>query len=210
METFSALLALCAGNSLVTCKFPSQRPITQSFNVLLDLLPRTMVEQTIETPVIWDAITLIMTSLQCVWYIVCLRCILIMSLEWMWFIRGHSEKACIIKVKICADHGVLIKQLFYISQLQNTNILLICRPALQRIFILALGLLLAHLKLSTRHIWPTWWRHQMETFSALLVLCGWNSPAALMFSSIYAWTHSWANNRATSYWEAIALIMTSS
>ena len=37
METFSALLALCAGNSLVSGKFPSQRPVTRSFDVLFDL-----------------------------------------------------------------------------------------------------------------------------------------------------------------------------
>ena len=30
---FSALLALCAGNSLVTCEFPSKRPVTRSFAV---------------------------------------------------------------------------------------------------------------------------------------------------------------------------------
>ena len=37
METFSALLALCAGNSPVTDDFPSQRPVTRSFDVLYDL-----------------------------------------------------------------------------------------------------------------------------------------------------------------------------
>ena len=37
METFSALLALCAGNSPVPAEFPSQRPVTWSFNVFLDL-----------------------------------------------------------------------------------------------------------------------------------------------------------------------------
>ena len=37
METFSALLALCAGNSPVTGEFPSQRPVTQSFDVFLGL-----------------------------------------------------------------------------------------------------------------------------------------------------------------------------
>ena len=31
METFSVLLALCAGNSPVTGEFPSQRPMTRSF-----------------------------------------------------------------------------------------------------------------------------------------------------------------------------------
>ena len=33
METFSALLALCAGNSPVTGEFPTQRPVTRSFDV---------------------------------------------------------------------------------------------------------------------------------------------------------------------------------
>ena len=37
METFSALLALCAGNSLVTGGFPSQRPVTRSFDAFFDL-----------------------------------------------------------------------------------------------------------------------------------------------------------------------------
>ena len=52
-----------------------------------------------------------------------------------------------------------------------------------------------------------WWRHQMETFSALLALCAGNSPVtgefphngqwhgALMFSLICAWTNDWVNNR---------------
>ena len=33
METFSALLAICAGNSPVRGEFPTQRPVTQSFDV---------------------------------------------------------------------------------------------------------------------------------------------------------------------------------
>ena len=37
METFSALLALCAGNSSVTGEFPAQRPVTRSFDVFFDL-----------------------------------------------------------------------------------------------------------------------------------------------------------------------------
>ena len=37
METFSALLALCAGNSPVTGEFPTWRPVTQSFDVSFDL-----------------------------------------------------------------------------------------------------------------------------------------------------------------------------
>ena len=37
METFSALLAICAGNSPVAGEFPAQRPVTQSFDVSFDL-----------------------------------------------------------------------------------------------------------------------------------------------------------------------------
>ena len=35
----SVLLAVCAGNSPVTGEFPSQRPVTRSFDVILDLHP---------------------------------------------------------------------------------------------------------------------------------------------------------------------------
>ena len=53
----------------------------------------------------------------------------------------------------------------------------------------------------------SWWRHQMETFSALLAFCAGNSPVpvnsphkgqwrgALMFSLIYVWINAWVNNR---------------
>ena len=37
METFSVLLVLCAGNSPLTGKFPSQRPVTRCFDVFFDL-----------------------------------------------------------------------------------------------------------------------------------------------------------------------------
>ena len=37
METFSALLAICAGNSPVSGEFPAQRPVTRSFDVFFDL-----------------------------------------------------------------------------------------------------------------------------------------------------------------------------
>ena len=37
METFSALLAICAGNSPVPDEFPAQRPVTRSFDIFFDL-----------------------------------------------------------------------------------------------------------------------------------------------------------------------------
>ena len=39
METLSALLAICAGNSPVPGEFPTQRPVTRSFDVYFDLRP---------------------------------------------------------------------------------------------------------------------------------------------------------------------------
>ena len=53
----------------------------------------------------------------------------------------------------------------------------------------------------------TWWRHQMETFSALLAICAGNTPVSGEFptqrpvtrsfdiSLICAWIHGWVNNR---------------
>ena len=58
-----------------------------------------------------------------------------------------------------------------------------------------------------RNIFPSWWRHQMETFSALLAICAGihRSPVnslhkgqwrrALMFSFICVWINGWENNR---------------
>ena len=39
METFSALLAICAGNSPVHGEFPAQRPVTRNFDVYFDMHP---------------------------------------------------------------------------------------------------------------------------------------------------------------------------
>ena len=56
-------------------------------------------------------------------------------------------------------------------------------------------------------IWLSWWRHQMETFSALLALCAGNSPVpetsphkgqwrgSLMLPLICAWINDRVNNR---------------
>ena len=53
----------------------------------------------------------------------------------------------------------------------------------------------------------SWWRHEMETFSALLAICAGNSPVpvnsphkgqwrrASMFSLTCVWINDWVNNR---------------
>ena len=66
-------------------------------------------------------------------------------------------------------------------------------------------------RLISNCIHSPWWRHQMETFSALLALCVWGihrSPVisahngqwrgALMFFFICAWINGWINNREAS------------
>ena len=45
METFSALLAFCVGNSPVPGEFPTQRPVTQSFDVTFDLRPNKLLSK---------------------------------------------------------------------------------------------------------------------------------------------------------------------
>ena len=57
METFSALLALCEGKPPLTGGVPSQRSVTGSFEFFVLSAPEQTVEQTIETPMIWDGVT---------------------------------------------------------------------------------------------------------------------------------------------------------
>ena len=45
METFSALLAICAGNSPVPGEYPAQRPVTRNFDVFFDLRPNTLLSK---------------------------------------------------------------------------------------------------------------------------------------------------------------------
>ena len=63
METFSAFLAFYVGNSPASGEFLSQNPSDAELWCFLWSAPEATVEQTMEMPVIWNAITLIMTSL---------------------------------------------------------------------------------------------------------------------------------------------------
>ena len=45
METFSALLAICAGNSPIPGEFPAQSPVTWGFDVFFDLRPNKRVSK---------------------------------------------------------------------------------------------------------------------------------------------------------------------
>ena len=45
METFSAILAICAGNSPVPGEFPAQGPVTWNFDVFFDLRPNQLLSK---------------------------------------------------------------------------------------------------------------------------------------------------------------------
>ena len=62
METFFALLAICAGNSPGPGEFPAQKPVTQSFDVFFDLRLNKRLNKQSGGLVIWDATAPIMTS----------------------------------------------------------------------------------------------------------------------------------------------------
>ena len=62
METFSALLALCERSSSVSGELLLQRPVMRNLGAFFYLRLQQTARQTIETPMIWDAIALIMTS----------------------------------------------------------------------------------------------------------------------------------------------------
>ena len=62
METFSALLAICAGKSPVTGEFRAQRPVTRIIDVSFHLRLNKRLSKQIVRLVIWDAIAPIMTS----------------------------------------------------------------------------------------------------------------------------------------------------
>ena len=51
--------------------------------------------------------------------------------------------------------------------------------------------------LQFKHKKGSWWRHQMETFSALLALCGESTEHRWipLTKASGAWTNAWANNR---------------
>ena len=76
METFSALLAVCARNSPVTSEFPAQRPVTRSFDVFFDLrLNERLSKQWwgwwFETPShpLWRHCNILHNAWQCNWHV---------------------------------------------------------------------------------------------------------------------------------------------
>ena len=141
--------------------------------------------------VIWEAIVPIVTSLSCHW-----EC---------WLQRAGCRNSQWTQKHI----GVLVDLLFW---------------KLFRMFKLSAEMLKTksyhYVKFLIRELLLSRWRHQMETFSALLAFCAGNSPVtgefpahkgqwrgALMFSLICAWT-PWTMHMLV-IWDATALIRAS-
>ena len=121
METFSALLAICAGNSPVPGEFPTQRPVTRSFDVYFDLRPNKRLSKQ----------------------------------SWGWWFEALScplwRRRNVTKMHKIRPFGTSVNMKATTGELQKQR--------------------------------ASWWRHQMETLSALLALCVGNSPVSGEFPS---------------------------
>ena len=162
METFSALLAICVGNSPVLVEFPAQRPVTQNFDILFDLHPNKRLSKQ------WRG-----------WWFETPSCPFWRHLNEIW--RHQVFARLVIKYVLLRSHestfttiksvtGVVRVHIWYYHYISDKG-----------------------LKSNI-----SWWRHQMETFSALLAIY---SPhkgqwrGTFMFSLICARINCWANNR---------------
>ena len=119
-----------------------------------------------------------------------------LSAKWRPCCPGLNVLICINKVRLW--HNCTIRSLMKPTCIYHTAFL-----HLNRI----ISTMAANLWLPRAYHNNTWWRHQMETFSALLAICAGNSPVpvnsphkghwrgALMFSLICVWINGWVNNR---------------
>ena len=208
METSSALLALCAGNSPVTGEFPSQRPVTRSCHVFFDLRLNKRLVNNIEAVDLrrhrthYEVIVMGSHCLvgNCDVLAICPISFSIISLA-----QNHIRvpKTCDTTPKIIGKHIICIYMcMFDWSTISGKHyeMILWCGQTREPHFIFVLQ----HSKLD-----QSWWRHQMEIYSVLLAICAGDSPVnsphksqwrgALMFSLICAEINGWVNNRKAGY-----------
>ena len=159
METFSALLAICSESSPVPGEFPAHRPVTRSFGVFFDLhLNKRLSKQ-------WWG-----------WWFETSSCPL-------WCHR--NDLPCLSKI-----HQLNIKNLglihicdknenysSFISQRWQDR--LAKRVFFSKVHSFDVIRWDKFLRLvQWRYPCASWWRHEMETFSASLAICAGNSPAS--------------------------------
>ena len=95
----------------------------------------------------------------------------------------------------------------FITQRDHDIVLSIWQRMTKKRWYLVIWWMLSNEFPNDNHRAYAWWRHQMETFSALLAICAGNSSVpgefpthrpvtrALMFSLICVWINGWVNNR---------------
>ena len=143
METFSTLLAICAGNSLVPGEFSTQLPVARSFDVSFDLHPNKQLSkqwwgwwfETQSCPLLSQ-----ITSLTIVYSII---------------YSGANQRKYQSSALLAFVRGI------HWSPVNSPH----KGPVTQKMFPFD-DIIMSH----------AWWRHQMETFSALLAICAGNSP----------------------------------
>ena len=155
MKTFSAFLALCAGNSSFTGKFPSQRPVARSFDIFFDLrLNKRLSKQSwgwwFETPSHHYAVIVIPHCMQCC------------------FKMNHVMHYRIFR-RMCFVAMYFSRKSFQRDRLTYNWIIVSGYTPQQYVTLGQYG--------------KSWWRHQMETFNASLALCAGNSPVTGEFPS---------------------------
>ena len=123
METFSALLALCAGNSLVIGEFHSQRPVTRTFDVFFDLrLYKRLSKQSwgwwFETPSrpLWcqcNGIIIMICDIQYLTLIMCIVCLIFSTFGsrqtrkthgWQWDTNCRAVRYNMANILLCASN----------------------------------------------------------------------------------------------------------
>ena len=154
MEPFSALLALCAGNSPVSGEFPSPRPVTRSFDVFFDL---RLNKQLSKQPWGW-------------WF---------ETPPWSLWRQCNGDEFLAYQL----NQGWLIDRVYiwkcmsgslYVFKMSDIFVEALCGKKDCSYKLQVLYMRNLNLDISV----PAWWRHQMETFSALLALCAENSPVS--------------------------------
>ena len=161
METFSALLAICAGNSPVIGEFPAQRPVMRSFDVFFNLhLNNRLSKQ-----------------------------------SWGWWFETPLWCHCNVKATTRHNDTVIVTSWcpfdVPIMPLSHQN-------EFATSFWLNNSIILYHYFTG---VTLTRWRHQMETFSALLAIYAGNSqvPEPVM-RSFHVFFDLHLNNRLSKQW----------
>ena len=116
METFSALLTICAGNSPVPGEFPTQRPVTRSFDIFFGLrLNKWLSKQ----PWGWWFETLsrpLWRHSNMTWNKTDETVLLLLRIQWLWYAWAHQTINSISKGNLAY---LEVKYISYVAKLER-------------------------------------------------------------------------------------------